>query len=313
MLRKLKYSASVLLLVSWSVIAQADGDLCSRYLAAMQGLSNELPLPAEFAKPVTGRAEIDAFLHEQFEQVDAPGPATMRAHTADWSRGQGVIAIAHVYNLLAMSNPEQLAHLNRTRDWLAGASTVVEFGSGQGGPTSFLAMERPNQKVIAVDIRPQMKQMLDFRLNLLPGDKAQVEFVNKSFFELGDSNFDGAYIGMTLFHLGSEDAAKLLRSIKDSLPVGGRVSLFEPIPTFHGSNPRDTMANSPLTFSQYDLMIYGANHNGVFSQLVPPEYSGPAIGPLPPPTLINYLERIGFEVHSSEVGEDFHSLLVEKK
>lgn len=131
---------------------------------------------------------------------------------------------------------------------LKGNEHVIEYGSGSGSVSRYLAAILKSGRLTCVDISGSWMRVVTRRLE---GYK-HVEFRQGDIarMQLQDGSYDGAVIHFVLHDLDREDRAPKLRILADKLKKGGKIYIREPTREEHGMSPeeiRKEMAGAHLT------------------------------------------------------------------
>jgi phospholipid N-methyltransferase len=110
------------------------------------------------------------------------------------------------------------------------ARYVVELGPGTGGTTrAFLARMRPDAKLLAIEINPDFVSLLkrtirDPRVTVHEGSAAEIQ---QALDAHGFPAPDVILSGIPFSTMGRELGLDILRSVYDSLPLGGRFVAYQ--------------------------------------------------------------------------------------
>ena len=108
---------------------------------------------------------------------------------------------------------------------LAGVRTVVDVGGGNGGLLSWVLRAQPQARGILFDLPPAVQQA---RSRLAGTDLAdRVEFVEGSFFDAMPAGADLYVLSRVLHNWPDDEAAAVLRRIRDAIAGDGRLIVLE--------------------------------------------------------------------------------------
>jgi ubiquinone/menaquinone biosynthesis C-methylase UbiE len=131
---------------------------------------------------------------------------------------------------------------------LGGDERVIEYGSGSGSVSRYLATILSSGSLTCVDISESWMRVVTKRL----GDYKNVEFKlgDISELQLHDGVYDGVVVHFVLHDIDPQDRVSKLCILADKLKKGGKLYIREPTRKRHGMSPeeiRKEMATAHLT------------------------------------------------------------------